>query len=59
MSQVITDENVVEHKGQGTGFDAVVWFTLTIFVLCVLFFPSGVWGAFKELATRKKTSPDT
>ena len=36
MSQVITDENVVEHKGQGTRFDAVVWFALTIFVLCVL-----------------------
>lgn len=31
-----TDENVVEHKGQGTRFDAVVWFALTIFVLCVL-----------------------
>jgi branched-chain amino acid transport system permease protein len=25
-----------------------------IFVLCVLFFPSGVWGSIKELATRKK-----
>ena len=26
----------------------------TIFVLCVLFFPSGIWGTIKELATRKK-----
>ena len=26
-----------------------------IFVLCVLFFPSGVWGTIKELATRKKS----
>jgi branched-chain amino acid transport system permease protein len=26
-----------------------------IFVLCVLFFPSGVWGTFKELATRKRS----
>jgi branched-chain amino acid transport system permease protein len=25
-----------------------------IFVLCVLFFPAGVWGTIKELATRKK-----
>ena len=35
MSHVITDENVIEHKGQGTRFDAVFWFVLTIFVLCV------------------------
>ncbi len=26
-----------------------------IFVLCVLFFPAGVWGTIKELATRKKS----
>lgn len=26
----------------------------TIFVLCVLFFPNGIWGTIKELATRKK-----
>ena len=26
----------------------------TIFVLCVLFFPRGIWGTIKELATRKK-----
>lgn len=26
----------------------------TIFVLCVLFFPSGIWGTIKELSTRKK-----
>ncbi len=26
-----------------------------IFVLCVLFFPSGVWGTIKELATRKRS----
>ena len=25
----------------------------TIFVLCVLFFPSGIWGTVKELTTRK------
>ena len=35
MSHVTTDENVIEHKGQGTRFDAVFWFALTIFVLCV------------------------
>lgn len=26
----------------------------TIFVLCVLFFPAGVWGTVKDLLTRKK-----
>lgn len=25
-----------------------------IFVLCVLFFPAGIWGTIKELSTRKK-----
>jgi hypothetical protein len=29
-------KNVVEDKGQGTRFDVVVWFAITIFVLCVL-----------------------
>lgn len=28
-----------------------------IFVLCVLFFPSGIWGAVKELSLKRKTSP--
>jgi len=27
----------------------------TIFVLCVLFFPSGIWGTIKELTSKRKT----
>ncbi len=26
----------------------------TIFILCVLFFPEGIWGTIKELATRRR-----
>jgi branched-chain amino acid transport system permease protein len=26
----------------------------TIFILCVLFFPEGIWGTIKELTTRKR-----
>jgi ABC-type branched-subunit amino acid transport system permease subunit len=25
-----------------------------IFILCVLFFPAGIWGTIKDLSTRKK-----
>ncbi len=28
-----------------------------VFVLCVLFFPEGIWGKVKELAERRKTPP--
>jgi len=36
MSHVSTVEKVVEYKGPGTRFAAVVWLALTIVVLCVL-----------------------
>lgn len=48
MSHVSTVEKVVEHKGPGTRFAAVVWLALTIFVLCVpcpLAQPRGGLGA--------------